>query len=565
MNQKILDSYRLWLEKARVDPDIVQELQDMRHDEKVLEDAFFQDLSFGTGGLRGKLGAGTNRMNAYTVAKASQGLANYVRCTENGGEQCIAVSYDSRAKSELFAHVACGVFAANGIHAVIYSELMPTPCLSYAVRSMGCCAGVMITASHNPAQYNGYKVYGPDGCQITTKAAKAIQNEINKLEIFDDVVWENFEIAKQRGAVSYILESIYASFIGEVIAQSIEKRDIDKSISIIYSPLNGTGKKPVIRALKEAGFTNVFVVPEQAEPDERFPTCPYPNPETEEAMSLGMKYAFEKDADLFLATDPDCDRVGIAVKSGNGGFVRLSGNQTGVLLLDYICSRRIARKTMPPNPVFVKTIVTTDMAAKIASKYNVRTVNVLTGFKYIGEQIGRLEKEGQGDSYILGFEESCGYLSGTYVRDKDGVNAALLICEMFAYYSAQGINLLDKLCELYNEYGYFTNTLYSYEFSGSGGLRHMQNLMDHFRKQIGQIGNEVVEEIVDYLVGVGDLPKSNVLKFVFANDSWVIIRPSGTEPKLKIYVSVCADTQEMAEYREKEIIGSLRRVMDQVE
>ena len=562
LDKTITDQYLLWCEKAVADRDVVDELQAMSSDEAKIEDAFYRNLAFGTGGLRRVIGAGTNRMNIHTVAKASQGLADYVKKNFIPEKRKIAVSYDSRIKSDLFARVASGVFAANQIEIAIYPELMPTPCLSFAVRELGCAAGIMITASHNPAKYNGYKVYGADGCQITTEAAAEILSEIEKLDIFADVQAVSFEEGMASGKISYIGEDVYTAFVESVKKQScIGDAEINRDVAIVYSPLNGTGLKPVLRTLKESGYTNITVVKEQEHPDGSFPTCPYPNPEIKEAMALGMEYAKKCHADLLLATDPDCDRVGIAVKNNEGEYVLLSGNETGMLLLDYICSRMTALGTMPEDPVCVKTIVTIDMAERIAARYGVRTINVLTGFKFIGEQIGMLEKKGKEDSYIFGFEESYGYLSGSYVRDKDAVNGAFLICEMFAWYQTQGISLLDKLEELYEEYGYCLNTLHSYNFEGSAGMAKMQAIMAKFRKGIDVIGPKKVLECLDYSKGLDGLPKSDVLKYLLENHCSVVVRPSGTEPKLKIYVSVSAESKEEAGRIEKEIIDQLWKKM----
>lgn len=548
LDKTIMDQYLLWCEKAVDDQDVAEELRVMSKDEKAIEDAFYRNLAFGTGGLRGVIGAGTNRMNIYTVAKASQGLADYVKKKFLPEKRKIAVSYDSRIKSDLFARVASGVFAANHIEVAVYPELMPTPCLSFAVRQLGCAAGVMITASHNPAKYNGYKVYGADGCQITTEASAGILSEIEKLDIFADVQAISMEEGIASGKISYIGEEVYDAFVEAVKKQScVGDVEINKNAAIVYTPLNGAGLKPVLRTLKESGFTNITVVKEQEQPDGNFPTCPYPNPEIREAMSLGMEYAKKCQADLLLATDPDCDRVGIAVKNKDGEYVLLSGNETGMLLLDYICSRRKALGTMPEDPVCVKTIVTIDMAERIAARYGVRTVNVLTGFKFIGEQIGMLEEMGKADSYIFGFEESYGYLSGSYVRDKDAVNGAFLICEMFAWYQTQGISLLEKLEELYNEYGYCFNSLHSYNFEGSAGMVRMQAIMAQFRKGIDSIGSKKVLKFLDYSEGLDGLPKSDVLKYLLEDHCSVVIRPSGTEPKLKVYVSVSAKSKEEAE------------------
>lgn len=557
--QQIQEEYIRWLKYAVEDKDLIEELKEMQEDGAKQEDAFYRNLEFGTGGLRGVIGAGTNRMNIYTVAKASQGLAEYVK-NHGGQKKGIAVSYDSRIKSDVFARVAAQVFAGNGIQVYIYDELMPTPCLSFAVRRLGCEAGIMITASHNPSKYNGYKVYGSDGCQITTEAAAAILDEIEAVDIFEGILKMNFDEAVDCGRIRWISSEVTADFVDCVKSQSVlgPQDAADRDVAIIYSPLNGTGLKPVLRTLKESGFTNITVVKEQEQPDGHFPTCPYPNPEIREAMALGIEYAKERDADLLLATDPDCDRVGIAVKDEQGNHVLLSGNETGMLLLDYICSRRRANGTMPEHPVMIKTIVTIDMAERIAAHYGVETKNVLTGFKFIGEQIGLLEEKGQESSYIFGFEESYGYLSGSYVRDKDGVNAAFLICEMFAYYKAQGISLWQKLKELYQTYGYCLNTLHSFTFEGAAGFLRMKEIMASLRQGIDMIGGKRVLECLDYSRGLDGLPKSDVLKFMLEDYCSVVIRPSGTEPKMKVYLSVSAEDMEMAGRIEAEMAESLK-------
>ncbi|HIQ81994.1 MAG TPA: phospho-sugar mutase [Candidatus Pullichristensenella stercorigallinarum] len=546
--------YRRWCELATEDQELQDELRAMN--ETPIEDAFYRNLAFGTGGLRGLIGAGTNRMNVYTVAKASQGLANAIKRKMAAGK--IAISYDSRIKSELFAQVAAGVFAANGLTAYIYPRLMPTPCLSFAVRQLGCDAGVMITASHNPACYNGYKVYGSDGCQITTHAADAILAEIEALDLFADVRRISFAEGIAAGRIRWIGEEVYTAFIETVKAQgALGTAKADKDISIVYTPLNGAGLQPVLRMLHEAGYANITVVKEQEQPDGKFPTCPYPNPEVREAMALGMEYAKRCNADLLLATDPDCDRVGVAVRDGEGEYVLLSGNETGVLLLDYICARRRENETMPPSPMFVKTIVTTDMATQVAAHYGVETVNVLTGFKYIGEQIGLLEKAGQAERYIFGFEESCGYLSGTYVRDKDAVGAAFLICEMTSFYRAQGMSLLDKLNALYELHGNSFNTLRSYAFEGNLGFERMRKIMASLRSGLSEIGPRAVLKCLDYSTGLDGLPRSDVLKYILEDNSSVVIRPSGTESKLKVYISVKAPNRAEAAAAESEIAKAL--------
>ena len=553
--------YQQWIRNA--DASLQAALRQMNAEEK--EDAFYRDLTFGTGGLRGVIGPGTNRMNLHTVSKASQGLADYVTAHFPPDERRIAVSYDSRILSDVFAKAACGVFAANGMTAFIFPQLMPTPCLSFAVRTLRCAAGVMVTASHNPAKYNGYKVYGPDGCQITTEAAAEILSEIEKLDVFADPKGMAFDEGLQKGLIRYIPDQVYTDFVENVKLESLlGDETINKNVAIVYSPLNGTGLKPVLRTLKESGYTNVIVVREQEQPDGRFPTCPYPNPEIREAMALGLEYARLLNAELLLATDPDCDRCGIAVRDMSGDYRLLSGNETGLLLMDYICQRRIALGRMPEKPVLVKTIVTADLAEKIAGHYGVETVNVLTGFKFIGEAIGRLEAKGEKERYIFGFEESYGYLSGTYVRDKDAVNAAFLICEMFAYYKQRGVTLQQRLNSLYAQFGYSLNTLHSYEFEGAAGFEKMQRIMAAFRRNFLEIAGRKVEAVRDYISGIDSLPPSDVLKYSLSGGVSLVVRPSGTEPKLKVYLSVSAKNQETACQEERLLAQALSSYIDAV-
>ena len=555
----IEEKYREWCEKAK-DDGVRAALFAMKDDEEAKNDAFYWDLSFGTGGLRGKIGAGTNRMNVYTVAKATKGLCDYLIKRFPPEKRRAAISFDSRIGSEEFSKVAAGVFAANGIKVFRYDVLMPTPCLSFAVRALGCAAGVMITASHNPAVYNGYKVYGEDGCQITTQAADEILAEIEKLDVFADVTVTAYDEGVQKGLIERVPDEVYTAFIESVKAQSkLYGEEIDRDVRIVYSPLNGTGLAPVLRALTESGFTNVTVVDEQAAPDGRFPTCPYPNPEIREAMALGIDYAKRLDADLFLATDPDCDRVGIAVRDGSGEYVLLTGNETGMLLFDYICARLRETGKMPVDPVLVKTVVTTDMAEKIAAHYGVRVINVLTGFKFIGEQIGLLEKQGKADSYVFGFEESYGYLAGTYVRDKDAVVAAFLICEMFAYYKKLGVSFAEKLEGLYKAYGYTLCTLHSFTFEGEQGMKVMQALMKRLRG-VTAVGGRPVVRLDDYAAGLDGLPPADVLKFTLAGSSFVV-RPSGTEPKIKVYITVSAAEKADAAREEQALAADVAALL----
>ena len=557
------DEYQCWLENA-VEDDLHSLLRKMSQEE--IEDAFYKNLAFGTGGLRGTIGAGTNRMNVYTVAKASQGLADYL--VKKFSRPSVVIGFDSRIKSDVFARTAASVFAANGVLTHLWPHLNPVPTVSFAVRYLSASAGIMITASHNPSKYNGYKVYGEDGCQITTKAAAEILGEIEKLDIFIDVKRLDFDAAVSEGKITYISEDVLTAFVENVKNQSVlfgEK--VNRDAAIVYSPLNGTGLIPVTRTLKEMGYTNITLVEEQRLPDGAFPTCPYPNPEIREAMALGLEYARRCNADLLLATDPDCDRVGIAVKDDRGEYVLLSGNETGLLLLDYICSQRAKHHKMPDNPVMVKTIVTMDLAERIAADYGVRAVNVLTGFKYIGEQIGFLEQAKKTDSFVFGFEESYGYLSGSYVRDKDAVAGAFLICEMFSYYAAHGSSIWEKLQELFPRYGYCLNTLHSYEFDGPAGFEKMKNIMRRFHEEAGpgktlaSLGGKKILKVLDYSQGLSGLPKSDVLKYLLEGNCAAVIRPSGTEPKLKVYISVSAKTKAEAQEVERKVVGDVERVL----
>lgn len=549
--------YKRWCELATEDG--TKEALQGYNDAQV-EDAFYRNLAFGTGGLRGAIGAGTNRMNVYTVAKASQGLANYLVRTY-GDKASVVIGYDSRIKSDLFAKTAASVFVANGVMVHIWPRLLPVPTVSYATRYLHTSAGVMITASHNPSKYNGYKVYGSDGCQITTEAAAEILAEIEKLDIFTDVKKMDFDKAVEENKIKYIPEEVLDSFIEQVKNQSVlYGEEVDKNVAIVYSPLNGTGLEPVTRVLDELGYKNITIVEEQRLPDGNFPTCPYPNPEIKEALSLGLEYCEKYNADLMLATDPDCDRVGIAVKDKNGEYKLLSGNEVGMLLLDYICSQRKKHSTMPKNPLLIKTIVTIDMADRIAKDYGLDTINVLTGFKFIGEQIGLLEKNGEEDRYVFGFEESYGYLTSGYVRDKDAVDGAYMICEMFSYYKTHGVSLLDKLNELYAKYGYCLNTLHSFEFDGSAGMTKMAEIMKLFHEKVGvgyAFAGKKIETVEDYSQGLNGLPKSDVLKYRLEGNCSVVVRPSGTEPKLKAYISVSAKSREEAEEIEAQIVKEL--------
>lgn len=536
--------YDLWLEKATADPDLKAELESVSGDEEGKNDRFYRDLEFGTGGLRGVIGAGTNRMNVYTVKKATQGLAEYI--LGNDVAKSVAIGYDSRIKSTYFAKSAAEVLAANGIKVYIYKELMPTPMLSWAVRYLKCGAGIVVTASHNPAKYNGYKAYGSDGCQLTLEAAAIVLDKINHIDIFEGVKSVEFDKAVADGSISYIGDDVIDKYLAKVKEQGLHTDLVASSgLKVVYTPLNGTGNKPVRRILKEIGVENVTVVPEQENPDGNFPTCPFPNPEIREALQKGLDLCESVKPDLLLATDPDCDRVGIAVPDGDH-YELFTGNETGALLLEYICKERIALGKMPKNPVAVKTIVTSDITKAICKKYGVELREVLTGFKFIGEQIGLLEKDGEEDRYIFGFEESYGYLAGGYVRDKDAVVASMLICEMAAFYRTKGISLIEARKNLYNEYGVYYNCLENFQFEGAAGMQKMKDLMSGIRaSKFDDIGGLKVQATTDYTtskktaadgaVTEVTLPKSDVVTWNLDDDASVIIRPSGTEPKIKVY------------------------------
>ncbi len=544
--------YQLWLEKAVKDPDLKKELESVKGNTEEINDRFYRELEFGTGGLRGVIGAGTNRMNYYTVCKATQGLASYLMKIKPEGAS-VAVSYDSRIKSTYFAESVAEVLSANGIRVFIYSELMPTPMLSWAVRYYKCDAGVMVTASHNPAKYNGYKVYGPDGCQLTIDAADAVLAEINKTDVFGGIKSISLEEGIKSGLIRYIDDKCIDDYMAEVKKQSVHPEICaGAGLKVVYTPLNGTGNKPVRRILKEIGIKEVVVVPEQENPDGNFTTCPYPNPEFKEALQKGLELCDKEKPDLLLATDPDCDRVGIAVPDGDG-YALFTGNETGALLLEYVARERTALGTMPKNPVAVKTIVTSDITRAIAKKYGVELIEVLTGFKFIGEQIGFLEQKGETDRYIFGFEESYGYLAGGYVRDKDAVVASMLICEMAAFYRAQGISLIEARKRMYEEYGSYCNKLDNFAFEGESGMAKMKEIMTNTRTNVPKdiAGTKVVavadyeaSEKTDLATGAKtkiDLPKSNVITLYLEDGASLVIRPSGTEPK--VFRSIYQDSK----------------------
>ncbi len=564
--------YQLWCEKAVDDPDLITELKSIEGDDEAIKDRFYRDLEFGTGGLRGVIGAGAYRLNVYTIRRATQGLADYVNGSfENGS---VAISYDSRIKSEKFAREAAAVLAANGIKVHIYTELMPTPMLSWAVRACGASAGIMITASHNPAKYNGYKVYGEDGCQITLDVANTVISKINAVDMFGGAKVMDYEEGVKSGMISYIGQDIIEEYFKKVLEQGIHTDLVaDSGLKVVYTPLNGTGNKPVREILKRIGIKEVTVVPEQELPDGNFPTCPFPNPEIKEALAKGLELCAEVKPDLLLATDPDCDRVGIAVPGEDGEYVLITGNEVGAMLLKYICQERTALGTMPERPVAVKTIVTTDICKKIAAEYGVELRDVLTGFKFIGEQIGFLEKDGEDDRYIFGFEESYGYLAGSYVRDKDAVVASMLICEMAAFYRTKGISLLQARESLYAQYGNYVHTQSSFQCEGASGMERMKEIMTSLRTEPPKaIGGLKVEKVGDYLESaetdlatgektVIELPKSDVLAFRLEDGASVIIRPSGTEPKIKAYYTTIGESREAASALEQKIAADFKSIL----
>lgn len=564
----IKQTYNEWLENAVEDKDLKAELESIKNNEDEIYDRFYTALKFGTAGLRGIIGAGTNRMNIYVVRQATQGLANYV--LKKYGNGSVAISHDSRIKADLFMNEAARVLAANGIKVYITSELQPTPVLSYLVRYFKCQAGIMVTASHNPAAYNGYKAYGEDGCQMTDVAANTVYDEISKLDMFKDVKIAGFDEAVKSGMIEYVYESVYDTYLEKVMEQQVNPGVCNGAdLKVVYTPLNGTGNKLVRKVLGKIGVNDVVVVPEQELPDGNFTTCPYPNPEIKEALAKGLELCEKEQPDLLLATDPDADRVGIAVKDYDGSYRLISGNEDGVMLTNYILSCKKASGKLPEKPVVVKTIVTTKLINKLCEKYGCELKNVLTGFKYIGEVILNLEKKHEENRYLFGFEESYGYLSGTYVRDKDAVVASMLVCEMAAYYKKQGKSLAEVIDGLYEEFGYYLNQTYSFEFDGAAGMQKMSDIMTAVRDNTPKnIAGYDVVKVSDYLlrketdVATGsvtdiDLPKSNVIALHLADDNAVIIRPSGTEPKIKLYItSVGKDKDNAAGICEKLVVAS---------
>ena len=556
-----MDDYKRWLEADLDDPALTEELKKIEGQEEEIKDRFAVALKFGTAGLRGVLGAGSNRMNVYVVRQATQGLANWVKT--QGGNQLVAISYDSRINSDVFAKTAACVLAANGIKVRIYDALMPVPALSFATRYYEANAGIMVTASHNPAKYNGYKAYGPDGCQMTDDAAAVVYAEIQNTDILTGAKMLSFEDGIAQGLIEYVGDDCKEALYDAIKSRSIRPGLCKTAgLKLVYSPLNGSGLVPVTRILNDIGIDDITIVPEQKYPDGNFPTCPYPNPEIFEALELGLKLATETGADLMLATDPDADRVGIAMKCPDGTYELVSGNEVGVLLLDYICEGRIEKGTMPKNPVAVKSLVSTPLADAVAANYGVEMRNVLTGFKWIGDQIAGLEAAGEVERFILGFEESYGYLAGSYVRDKDAVIGSMLICEMAAYYRSIGSSVKERLEAIYAKYGRYLNKIDSFEFPGLSGMDKMAGMMAGLRENPpAAIGEYKVTKVIDYKkTEETGLPASNVLLYQLEGGASVIIRPSGTEPKIKAYYTTLGKDIAEAQAQKDALAAALKPI-----
>ena len=559
--------YAAWLEQVS-DPALREELTSIADDDEAIQDRFYKDLEFGTAGLRGVIGAGTNRMNVYTVGRASQGLADYLKTTDE--PVSVAIGYDSRRNSDLFSRTAAAVFAANGVKVWLYPELAPTPMVSFAIRYYGCAGGVVVTASHNPAEYNGYKAYGPDGCQLSGAASALVTAAVEKVDLFSGIRFGDFEASLAEGTISYIGDDCYESYYQNVTAQAIDPAVIPAAgLKVIYTPIHGTGNKPVREVLKRIGIRDIAVVKEQECPDGNFPTAPYPNPEIRQPFELALRMAQTVKPDLLLGTDPDADRVGIAVPDGDE-YRLLTGNEVGAMLLEYILSRRTALGTLPKAPVAVKSIVTTSICDRIAADYGCEMRSVLTGFKYIGGVIAELEKAGEADRYVFGFEESYGYLIGTHVRDKDAVVASMMICEMAAYYKSQGKTLMAVLNAIYARYGNYLHKTDSYAFAGAKGMAKMAEIMASLRADAPKsIGGFAVTAVSDYAAATTydcvsgesreiSLPKENVLAYALEGGHGVIVRPSGTEPKIKVYLTAVGATRADAQAVQERLAADMK-------
>ena len=566
-----LDTYQIWKSKKLEDPDLIAEMSDIEGNEHEIKERFIKMLEFGTAGLRGVLGVGTNRMNIYTVALATQGMADYIK--QQYDNPTVAIAYDSRIKSDQFARITARVFAANGIKAYLFRELMPTPTLSFAVRELHCSAGIVITASHNPSQYNGYKAYGEDGCQLNPQAAAKVMELASKTDIFDGVKRISLEEGLRTGMIEYIPDSLVDQYLDRVFALRVNRDPVTESdLKVVYTPLNGTGNKLVRRILNRMGIEHLAVVPEQALPDGHFPTCPYPNPEEKSTLQLGIELCRRCNGDLVLATDPDADRVGVAVKH-NGDYVLPTGNEIGVLMLDYIAQQRIAQGTMPKNPIVVRSIVSTPLVDVVAKSYGIQVVTVLTGFKYIGEQITLLAEKGEEDRFLLGFEESYGYLTGGHVRDKDAVNGSMIICEMAEFYKKQGKTLIDALEDIFRRFGVYAARVKGYTFEGTDGMDKMAGIMKQLRETPPQeFGGFRVLSRADYqsskrvdlasgTESTLDLPSSNVLEYGLEDNLKLIIRPSGTEPKIKVYLTIVTNDRDQIDSIAERLFESTQQWM----
>ncbi len=563
--------YEIWLSNATADADLIPELESVKGDDDAILDRFYKNLEFGTAGLRGVIGAGTNRMNVYTVNQATQGLADYLN--ESFEDPSVAIAYDSRIKSKEFAESAAGVLAANGIKVYIYPELVPTPMLSFAVRRLGCSSGIIITASHNPSKYNGFKCYDPNGYQMTDEAAEKTYAYIQNIDMFSDVKTMSFDDALAEDMVDFIEEWLYDEFYDNVLSCLVNADKIKKAgLKLIYTPLNGAGNKPVRKILKKAGIKDVTVVKEQEKPDGKFPTCPYPNPEIRQAFECAINTAKGTNADLLLATDPDCDRVGIAVRDGDD-YILMTGNEIGAMLCEYLLSNLKEQNKLPERPVVVKSIVTTPLIETICKEYGAEVADLLTGFKYIGELITNLEKEGKEDNFVIGMEESYGYLRGVHARDKDAVVASLMIAEMAAVYKLKGISLKEFMDSIYEKYGMYLNTVLNFAFEGASGMQKMSDIMNSLREnaptsyagekvvKINDYKTSTVRDVVTGEKGEINLPKSNVLSYLLEDNSKVIVRPSGTEPKIKIYITACGETREETEVKTKKISDDATKIL----
>ncbi|WP_195237166.1 phospho-sugar mutase [Romboutsia sp. 1001285H_161024_C4] len=562
-------AYENWINCSYFDEETKNELRAIENDEKEIKERFYKNLEFGTGGLRGIIGAGTNRINIYTIRRATLGVANYIlkNMGEEGAKKGVVIAHDSRFMSREFTLEAAKTLAACNIKTYIFDELRPTPELSFAVRYLNCSMGIVLTASHNPKEYNGYKVYGPDGGQVCIDMANDIIAEVNKIEDYSTIKTMDFDKAVNEKLIVELNGDVDTAFIDAVKKQVLRQDIINeygKDLKVIFTPLHGTGNKPVRRALKEVGFENVKVVKEQENPDSNFSTVTYPNPEEKSVFNIAIEMAKKDGADLILGTDPDCDRVGVVVKDANGEYFVLNGNQTGSLLVRYIIESLVDKSKLPSNPTIIKTIVTSELGAKIAKHYNVDCLNTLTGFKFIGEKMSEFEQTNE-KTFIIGYEESYGYLIGTHARDKDAVVASLMICEMAAYYKSKEMSLYEALIDTYEKFGYYKEALKSLTLKGIEGIEKIKEIMNYFRtSNIKEIANIKIDRILDYKEGIDDLPKADVLKFILEDKTWIAVRPSGTEPKIKFYIGVNSDSHKKSDKKIEDIISAISTLVESI-